>query len=248
MTNVGAYLMASRFEREELLIGQEKVKHLADAKVLLFGVGGVGGYTAECLARAGVGHITLVDSDRVDITNINRQILALESTIGKYKVDVCKERILDINPDCEVITKPIFYLPETSEEFNFYAYDYIADCIDTVAAKIDIICRAKECGTPVISAMGAAGKLDPSCFAATDISKTSYCPLAKVMRRELKKRGINHVKVVYSPESPVPPSEGRKPGTISFVPAACGITLAGALINDLIASFDAPDNAESSKN
>ena len=226
--------MDSRFEREELLIGLEKVNRLAKAKVLLFGVGGVGGYTAECLARAGIGHITLVDSDKVDITNINRQILALNSTIGKYKVDVCKERILDINPECEVITKQLFYLPETSDEFNFYAYDYIADCIDTVAAKIDIICKAKEAGTPVISAMGAAGKLEPALFTVTDISKTQYCPLAKVMRRELRKRGINHLKVVYSPESPIPPKEGRRPGTISFVPASCGITLAGALINDLL--------------
>lgn len=226
--------MASRFEREELLIGSEQLSRLSRAKVLLFGVGGVGGYVAECLARAGVGHITLVDSDKVDITNINRQILALDSTIGRYKVDVCKERILDINPDAEVITKQIFYLPETSDEFNFYAYDYIADCIDTVAAKVDIICRAKEAGTPVISAMGAAGKLDPSAFAVTDISKTQYCPLAKVMRRELRKRGISHLKVVYSPESPIPPKEGRRPGTVSFVPAACGITLAGALINDLL--------------
>ena len=210
--------MDSGFEREVLLIGQEKVNRLANAKVLLFGVGGVGGYTAECLARAGIGHITLVDSDKVDITNINRQILALHSTVGKYKVDVCRERILDINPDCEVITK-----------------QYIADCIDTVAAKIDIICRAKECGTPVISAMGAGGKLDPSAFKAADISKTEYCPLAKVMRRELRKKGINHLKVVYSPESPIPPEEGRKPGTISFVPASCGIILAGELINDLLA-------------
>lgn len=231
----GDLIMSSRFEREELLIGPEKLKRLNDAKVLLFGVGGVGGYTAECLARAGIGHITLVDSDKVDITNLNRQILTLSSNIGKYKVDVCKERILDINPDCEVITKQLFYLPENAEEFNFFAYDYIADCIDTVAAKVDIICHARECGTPVISAMGAAGKLDPSAFKVADISKTEYCPLAKVMRRELRKKGINHLKVVYSPESPIPPKEGRKPGTISYVPAACGIILAGAVINDLLA-------------
>ena len=227
--------MDSRFEREELLISPEKLSRLKNAKVLLFGVGGVGGYTAECLARAGVGHITIVDADKVDITNINRQILALSSTIGRYKVDVCKERILDINPEAEVITKQLFYLPETSGEFDFASYDYIADCIDTVAAKVDIICRAKQSGTPVISAMGAAGKLDPSKFMVTDISKTSYCPLAKVMRRELRKEGVDHVKVVYSPESPIPPKEGRRPGTISFVPAACGITLAGAVINDLTA-------------
>ena len=226
--------MDSRFEREELLIGQEKLSSLSRAKILIFGVGGVGGYTAECLARAGIGHLTLVDSDKVDITNINRQILALNSTVGKYKVDVCKERILDINPEAEVITKQLFYLPEKSGEINFFAYDYIADCIDTVAAKVDIICRAKEAGTPVISAMGAAGKLDPTGFVATDISKTSYCPLAKVMRRELRAKGINHLKVVYSPESPIPPKEGRRPGTISFVPAAAGITLAGAIINDLL--------------
>ena len=230
--------MDSRFEREELLIGQEDLQRLKNAHVLLFGVGGVGGYTAECLARAGIGHLTLVDSDKVDITNINRQILALNSTIGKYKVDVCRDRILDINPEAEVITKQLFYLPETKDEIDFTGFDYIADCIDTVSAKIDIICRAVEAGIPVISAMGAAGKLDPAGFVATDISKTSYCPLAKVMRRELRQRGINHLKVVYSPESPIPPKEGRRPGTISFVPAAAGITLAGALINDLLTKND----------
>ena len=227
--------MDSRFEREELLIGQEALSLLSRSRILIFGVGGVGGYTAECLARAGIGHLTLVDSDKVDITNINRQILALGSTIGKYKVDVCRDRILDINPDAEVITKQLFYLPETRGGFDFTEYDYIADCIDTVAAKVDIICRAKEAGTRIISAMGAAGKLDPSAFVATDISKTSYCPLAKVMRRELRQRGIDHLKVVYSPESPIPPKEGRRPGTVSFVPAAAGITLAGAIINDLLA-------------
>lgn len=233
----GAYRkMDSRFEREELLIGQEQLTRLANARILLFGVGGVGGYTAECLARAGIGHLTIVDGDKVDITNINRQILALDSTIGRYKAEVCKERILDINPEAEVITKNIFYLPDLADEFNFYAYDYIADCIDTVTAKVDIISRAKKAGTPVISAMGAAGKLDPSRFTVTDISKTSYCPLAKVMRHELRNAGINHLKVVYSPESPVPPAKGRRPGTVSFVPAAAGITLAGAIINDLLES------------
>ncbi len=233
----GAYRkMDSRFEREELLIGQEQLTRLANARILLFGVGGVGGYTAECLARAGIGHLTIVDGDKVDITNINRQILALDSTIGRYKAEVCKERILDINPEAEVITKNTFYLPDLADEFNFYAYDYIADCIDTVTAKVDIISRAKKAGTPVISAMGAAGKLDPSRFTVTDISKTSYCPLAKVMRHELRNAGINHLKVVYSPESPVPPAKGRRPGTVSFVPAAAGITLAGAIINDLLES------------
>ena len=226
--------MDQRFERERLLIGQENLSRLAGSRVLLFGVGGVGGYTAECLARAGIGHLTIVDADKVDITNINRQILALDSTVGKYKVDVCKDRLIDINPEIEVITKCIFYLPEMSGEFDFAGYDYIADCIDTVAAKVDIICQAKKAGTPVISAMGAAGKMDPARFLVSDISKTSYCPLAKVMRRELRKRGIDHVKTVYSPESPVPPEEGRRPGTLSFVPAACGITLAGEIINDLL--------------
>lgn len=226
--------MDSRFEREEILVGQENLSRLSCAKVLIFGVGGVGGYTAECLARAGIGHITLVDSDKVDITNINRQILALDSTIGKYKVDVCRGRILDINPNAEVITKNIFYLPESAGKFDFASYDYIADCIDTVSAKLDIICRAQEAGTPVISAMGAAGKLDPTAFTVADISKTSYCPLAKVMRRELRNRGIVHQKVVYSPESPIAPKEGKRPGTLSFVPAACGIVLAGAVINDLM--------------
>ena len=226
--------MDSRFEREELLIGRENLSRLADSRILLFGVGGVGGYTAECLARAGIGHLTIVDADKVDITNINRQILALDSTIGRYKTDVCKERLLDINPGIDVVAKTIFYLPETSGEFDFSGYDYIADCIDTVAAKIDIICRAQQAGIAVISAMGAAGKTDPSGFTVTDISKTSYCPLAKVMRRELRKRGINHLNVVYSPESPVAPEEGRRPGTLSFVPAACGITLAGTIVNDLL--------------
>ncbi|MBR3278649.1 MAG: tRNA threonylcarbamoyladenosine dehydratase [Lachnospiraceae bacterium] len=226
--------MSSRFEREELLIGKDGLSRLADCRVLLFGVGGVGGYTAECLARAGIGHITIVDADKVDITNINRQILALGSTVGRYKVDVCRERLLDINPGIDVVTKNIFYLPGMESEFSFGDYDYIADCIDTVAAKVDIICQAQQAGTPVISAMGAAGKLDPSLFTVTDISKTSYCPLAKVMRRELRKKGVTHLKVVYSPESPIPPEEGRRPGTLSFVPAACGITLAGAVINDLL--------------
>lgn len=226
--------MGSIFEREEMLIGQEKLSRLSNARVLLFGVGGVGGYVAECLARAGVGHITIVDSDKVDITNINRQILALNSNIGEYKVDVCKARLEDINPDIDVTAMKLFYLPETSGEFDFASYDYIADCIDTVSAKIDIIVKAREAGTPVISAMGAAGKMDPTAFVVEDIAKTSYCPLAKVMRRELRIRNINHQKVVYSPESPIPPQQGRRPGTISFVPASCGIVLAGAVIKDLI--------------
>ena len=227
--------MDQRFERERLLIGQENLSRLAGSRVLLFGVGGVGGYTAECLARAGIGHLTIVDADKVDITNINRQIIALHSTVGKYKTEVMAERIKDINPDAEVTVKNCFFLPENADEFNFYGYDYIADCVDTVAAKLEIITRAKACGTPVISAMGAGGKLDPSLFRVSDISKTEYCPLAKVMRRELRKRGITHVPVVWSPEvhprKNVP--DDTPIGTVSFVPAAAGLVLAGEIIRTL---------------
>ena len=225
----------SEFTRTEILLGQKAVDSIRSSKVLLFGVGGVGGYVAEALARAGVGSITLVDSDKVDITNINRQIIALHSTVGKYKTEVMAERIKDINPDAEVTVKNCFFLPENADEFNFYGYDYIADCVDTVAAKLEIITRAKACGTPVISAMGAGGKLDPSLFRVSDISKTEYCPLAKVMRRELRKRGITHVPVVWSPEvhprKNVP--DDTPIGTVSFVPAAAGLVLAGEIIRTL---------------
>ena len=225
----------SEFTRTEILLGQKAVDSIRSSKVLLFGVGGVGGYVAEALARAGVGSITLVDSDKVDITNINRQIIALHSTIGRYKTEVMAERIKDINPDAEVTVKNCFFLPENADEFNFYGYDYIADCVDTVAAKLEIITRAKACGTPVISAMGAGGKLDPSLFRVSDISKTEYCPLAKVMRRELRKRGITHVPVVWSPEvhlrKNVP--DDTPIGTVSFVPAAAGLVLAGEIIRTL---------------
>lgn len=218
-----------------MLLGEEAVNSLKSSKILLFGVGGVGGYAAEALARAGVGSLTLVDSDKVDITNINRQIIALHSTIGRYKTEVMQERIKDINPSAEVIVRNCFYLPENASEFDFSQYDFIADCVDTVAAKLEIISRAVSLNVPVISAMGAGGKLDPSLFRVSDISKTEYCPLAKVMRRELRKRGIDHVPVVWSPETPhkTPASRDDPPGTVSFVPAAAGLVLAGEIIRKL---------------
>ena len=227
--------MDYEFTRTEILLGNEAVKRLKAAKVIIFGVGGVGGYVAEALARAGIGSITLVDSDKVDITNINRQLVALHSTIGRYKTEVMAEHIKDINPDAEVIVKNCFYLPENADEFNFYSYDYIADCVDTVAAKIDIIERAVNMNVPVISAMGAGGKLDPSLFRVSDISKTEYCPLAKVMRRELRKRGITHVPVVWSPEVRAKNEVNREGpiGTVSFVPGAAGLVLAGEIIRKI---------------
>ena len=227
--------MDYEFTRTEILLGNEAVKRLKAAKVIIFGVGGVGGYVAEALARAGIGSITLVDSDKVDITNINRQLVALHSTIGRYKTEVMAEHIKDINPDAEVIVKNCFYLPENADEFNFYSYDYIADCVDTVAAKIDIIERSVNMNVPVISAMGAGGKLDPSLFRVSDISKTEYCPLAKVMRRELRKRGITHVPVVWSPEVRAKNEVNREGpiGTVSFVPGAAGLVLAGEIIRKI---------------
>ena len=227
--------MDYEFTRTEILLGNEAVKRLKAAKVIIFGVGGVGGYVAEALARAGIGSITLVDSDKVDITNINRQLAALHSTVGRYKTEVMAERIKDINPEAEVIVKNCFYLPENADEFNFYSYDYIADCVDTVAAKIDIVERATNMNVPVISAMGAGGKLDPSLFRVSDISKTEYCPLAKVMRRELRKRGIAHVPVVWSPEVRAKKTgDGAGPiGTVSFVPGAAGLVMAGEIVREL---------------
>ena len=224
-----------QFTRTRMLLGDESLASLQSSRILLFGVGGVGGYAAEALARAGVGSLTLVDSDKVDITNINRQIIALHSTIGRYKTEVMAERISQINPSAEVIVRNCFYLPENADEFDFSQYDYIADCVDTVAAKLEIISRAVSMNVPVISAMGTGGKLDPSLFRVSDISKTEYCPLAKVMRRELRKRGIAHVPVVWSPEMPykAPSSRDEPPGTVPFVPAAAGLVLAGAIIRNL---------------
>lgn len=224
-----------RFSRAETLIGEDKINKLNNSKVAIFGVGGVGGYVAEALARSGVGTFLLVDSDTVDITNINRQIIALSSTIGKSKVEIMKERILDINPSSNVEIRKCFYLPENADEFDFSQYDYIVDAVDTVTAKINIITKAKECSVPVISAMGAGNKLDPTAFKVADISKTKVCPLAKVMRYELKKRGIKGVKVVYSEELPV--LKKQVPASIAFVPSVAGLIMAAEIVKDLTADL-----------
>lgn len=220
-----------RFSRTKNLIGAEAVEGLSNASVAIFGIGGVGGFVTEALARSGIGHFLLVDSDTVDITNINRQIVALDSTVGKSKVQVMRSRILDINPEADVEIRECFYLPENADEFDFSKYDYIVDAVDTVTAKINIISKAKECGVPIISAMGAGNKLDPTAFKVADISKTKVCPLAKVMRYELKKRGIKDVKVVYSEENPV--LKLQIPASISFVPSVAGLIMAGEVIKDL---------------
>ena len=228
--------MKEEFTRTALLLGEDALGKLSSSRVLVFGVGGVGGHAVDALARAGIGHITVVDNDKVAPSNINRQMAALHSTIGRSKVEVIKERILDINPDAEVTAKEMFFLPENADEFVFGEYDYVLDCVDTVSAKIAIIAEAKKAGVPVISAMGAGNKLDPSQFRISDISKTEYCPLAKVMRRELRSRGINHVDVCWSPEIPAKPSaeDGKPvPGSVPFVPSVCGLVMAGKAITDL---------------
>ena len=228
------------FSRTAILIGEENLQKLKNARVAVFGVGGVGGYVVEALARSGVGALDLIDKDTVSESNINRQIIALHSTVGRLKTEVAAERAKDINPDICVRTHNLFYLPETAEQFDFSAYDYVVDAIDTVSGKIALIQRAKEVNTPVISSMGAGNKLDPIKFEVADISKTSVCPLARVMRRELKKRGIEHLKVVYSKEEPLPSpltdeESGKSiPGSIAFVPSMVGLIIAGEVIKDLI--------------
>ena len=222
-----------RFQRTRMLIGDEAVQALGRAKVLVFGVGGVGGYVCEALARAGVGRIDVVDKDVVDITNINRQIIATTETIGMPKVDVCKARMQAINPAIECEARKCFYLPETSDSFDFKKYDYIVDAVDNVTAKIDIICKAKEAAVPVISSMGTGNKLDPTAFRIADIEKTKVCPLAKVVRKELRNRGVRGVKVLYSEEEPFK-SGNRTPASISFVPSCAGLIIAGEVIKDLI--------------
>lgn len=236
--------MTEQFSRTQLLLGEEAMEKLRNARVAVFGIGGVGGYTVEALARSGVGQLDLIDSDTVSVSNINRQILATHSTVGRLKVDVAKDRILDINPNCVVRTYPCFYLPDTADQFDFSAYDYIVDAIDTVTGKLQLVQQAHAAGTPIICSMGTGNKLDPSAFLVADISKTSVCPLARIIRKELKKRGINHVKVVYSQEdalTPVGAEEEMKllgkrqiPGSVSFVPGAAGLILAGEVIKDLI--------------
>ena len=229
-------------QRTRLMLGNEAVEKLKHAHVALFGVGGVGGYCAEALIRAGIGRLTIVDNDDVDVTNINRQIIALHSTVGRPKTEVMAERLKDISPDADIIEKKLFFLPETADEFDFSEYDYVIDAIDTVKAKLELIESCIKCGTPVISAMGAGNKTDPSKFQVADISKTEMDPLAKVMRRELRARGINHLKVVYSKEKPlntVVQGEDEKasrhaPGSVAFVPPAAGLLLASEVVRDLI--------------
>lgn len=224
--------MEHRFSRTELLIGKEGVDRLKNARVAVFGVGGVGGYAVEALARSGVGSIDLIDHDTISITNVNRQIIATEDTIGRQKVEVMRERILSINPEIKVYMHPCFYLPETAGEFDFSRYTYVVDAVDTVTAKLDIIMQAQKAGVPVISAMGAGNKLDPTQFTVADIYKTTMCPLARVMRRELKKRNVKKLKVVYSPEKARKP-QAEVPGSIAFVPSVAGLILAGEVIRDL---------------
>lgn len=232
------------FIRTEMLLGRAAMERLSHAKVAVFGVGGVGGYVCEALARSGVGAFELIDSDTVSVSNINRQIIATHSTVGRYKVDVMKERILDINPVAQVNTHTCFFLPENAHTFDFTQYDYVVDAVDTVSAKLALVVKAKECGIPIISSMGAGNKLDATVFQVTDIYKTKVCPLAKVMRRELRKRGIDKLKVVYSQEEPLVPEQLEKvsgesnkrsvPGSIAFVPSVAGLILAGEVVKDLI--------------
>lgn len=227
--------MSERFSRTELLLGSESMDKLCRAHVAVFGIGGVGGYVTEALARSGVGHFDLIDNDKVCLSNINRQIIATEDTLDKYKVDVMKERILSINPDAEVNVYKCFYLPENSGQFNFARYSYVADAIDTVTAKIELVMQAQRVGVPIISSMGTGNKLDPTRFEIADIYKTSVCPLAKVMRRELRKRGVEKLKVLYSKEEPVKFAEGRSvPGSVSFVPPAAGLIIAAEIVKDII--------------
>ena len=237
--------MENQYTRTELLLGEEGVARLKQAKVAVFGVGGVGGYVVEALARSGVGSFVLVDSDTVNVTNINRQIIATHDTIGRYKTEVMKERILSINPQAEIEIRNCFFLPENKEEFDFTQYSYVVDAVDTVTAKIELVMQAQAAGIPVISSMGAGNKLDAAAFEVEDIYKTSVCPLAKVMRRELKKRNIKHLKVVYSKEEPSEPIEDADfvsdekrqrratPGSIAFVPSVAGLILAGEVVKDL---------------
>ena len=235
--------MKEQFLRTAMLLGEEAVARLQKARVAVFGIGGVGGYTVEALARAGIGQLDLIDNDDVSRSNINRQLLATHSTVGMAKVEAARERILDINPDCIVRTYQVFYTPETAERFDFKDYDYIVDAIDTVTGKLALVERAAEAGTPIVSCMGTGNKLDASAFQVADISKTSMCPLARIMRKELGKRGIRHLKVVYSQEEALSPTGweeeaaalGKRqiPGSVSFVPGAAGLILAGEVIRDI---------------
>ena len=235
--------MLEQFLRTEMLLGSEALTRLQSARVAVFGLGGVGGYVVEALARSGVGSLDLIDSDTVSVSNLNRQILATHSTVGMLKVDAARQRVQDINPACNVKTYPIFYTPDTADAFDFTQYDYIVDAIDTVTGKLALVERAKAAGTPIICCMGTGNKLDASAFQVADISKTTMCPLARVMRKELTKRGIRHLKVVYSQEETLTPTGweeeaaalGKRqiPGSVAFVPGAAGLLLAGEVIRDL---------------
>lgn len=228
-----------QFARTAALIGAENVEKLKNARVAVFGIGGVGGYVVEALARSGVGTLHLIDNDKVSLSNLNRQIIALHSTVGQYKTEVAKARVEDINPAIKVYTHNIFFLPETQHSFDFSSVDYVVDAIDTVSGKIALIAESKKANVPVISCMGTGNKVDPTAFEVADIAKTSVCPLARVMRRELKKRGIEHVKVVYSKEEPLQSEmqaqDGKTPpASIAFVPPVAGLVIAGEVIKDLI--------------
>jgi tRNA A37 threonylcarbamoyladenosine dehydratase len=248
--------MLNQFSRTELLLGKEAMEKLSRSRVAVFGIGGVGGYVCEALVRSGVRAFDLIDDDKVCLTNLNRQIIATRKTVGKYKAEVMKERILEINPDADVRVHKCFFLPENAEEFHFEEYDYVVDAVDTVTAKIELVLKAKEMNVPIISSMGAGNKLDGSLFRVADIYKTRVCPLAKVMRRELKKRGVKKLKVVYSEEQPIQPKDdmaiscrtncicppGAKhkcterraiPGSTAFVPSVAGLIIAGEVVKDL---------------
>ena len=235
--------MHPQFSRTQILLGDEAMEKLQHARVAVFGIGGVGGYTAEALARSGIGSIDLIDPDEISVTNINRQLFATHSTVGRLKAEVAKERLLDIYPDLNVRIHPVFYTPETADQFDFAQYNYIVDAIDTVTGKLCLAERAFAAGTPIISCMGAGNKLDGTAFQVADISKTTICPLARVMRKELKKRGINHMKVVFTTEEALKPvgaeeeaaAIGKRqiPGSVSYIPGIAGLLLAGEVIKDL---------------
>lgn len=224
--------MSQIFSRTEILIGAKNLQKLQNSHIAVFGIGGVGGYVTEALARAGVGNIDIIDDDTVNETNINRQIIATTKTIGQLKVDVMKKRLLEINPKIKVNAYNIRYLPETADNFDFSKYDYVVDAVDCVTAKIELVMQAQKCNTPIISSMGTGNKLDPTKFEVCDIFKTSVCPLAKVMRYELKKRGVKKLKVVYSKEIPV--TNSRPPASISFVPSVAGLIIASEVVKDII--------------
>ncbi len=252
-------VMLNQFSRTQLLLGEEAMEKLKKARVAVFGIGGVGGYVCEALVRSGIGTFDLIDDDKVCLTNLNRQIIATRKTVGKYKVDVMKERICEINPDAQVNSYPCFFLPENAEQFPFEEYDYVIDAVDTVTAKIEIVMQAQRKQVPVISSMGAGNKLDATAFRVADLYETKVCPLAKVMRRELKKRGVQKLKVVYSEEKPIQPMDDMSiscrdhcicppgaqhtctqrraiPGSVSFVPSVVGLIIAGEVVKDICLS------------